>query len=321
MSFFNDAGLFLQTAVQMGTPLLFGTVGGILSEKVGNLNLGIEGMMLLGASFGFLTALQTANPVLALLAAGLAGALGALIYAVIAVTFRGNQTVTGLTLTIFGTGVSSFLGKRLSGQSLPVAVTGVLGSVELPLLGKIPVLGPALFRQSVCVYLSLAAALLAYVYFTRTRAGLSARVVGENPAAADASGVSISLYKYCHIVLGGFLCGLGGAYLSLVFVPRWQDEITAGSGWIAVALIIFSAWNPARAIFGAYLFGALRGIGLKLQNITLPFFGSGVTVPAQILDMIPYAMTILVLVVTTVHKNREKQAPAWLGLPYFRENR
>ena len=144
------------------------------------------------------------------------------------------------------------------------------------------------------------------------------RIVGENPSAADASGVNTTLYKYVHILAGGFLCGMGGAYLSLVFVPRWQDNITAGSGWIAVALIIFSTWNPAKAIFGAYLFGALRGIGFKLQNVQI--FGS-FEISSQLLDMIPYIMTIVVLVCTTIRKKKENQAPAWLSLPYFRENR
>jgi simple sugar transport system permease protein len=145
--------------------------------------------------------------------------------------------------------------------------------------------------------------------------------VGENPAAADASGVNVSRYKYLSILTGGFLCGLGGAYISLVFVPRWQDNITAGIGWIAVALIIFSTWNPLKAIFGAYLFGALRGISLKLQNVDINLFGLHINIPPQFLDMIPYAMTILVLVFITMRKRKENQPPASLGNPYFREDR
>ncbi len=147
------------------------------------------------------------------------------------------------------------------------------------------------------------------------------RVVGENPAAADASGINITLYKYIHILLGGFLCGLGGSYLSLVFVPRWQDEITAGMGWIAIALVIFSTWNPAKAIFGAYLFGALRGVALKMQNVPLRLFGNNITIDSALLDMLPYIMTIAVLVFITLRKKKENQAPAWLGNAYFREDR
>lgn len=311
------AALFLQTAVQMGTPLLFGTLGGILNEKSGHLNLGIEGMMLMGAVMGFLTALTTGNPFLAVAAAGLAGAIGALIYAVITVTFRGDQTVTGLALTIFGSGMSSFIGKALTGISLPENLVKALGSHSIPGLSRIPFLGTVLFQQSYYVHIGLICAILFYIYLKYTRMGLSLRMIGENPGAADASGINITLYKYIHIVLGGFFCGMGGAYLSLVFVPRWQDNITAGMGWIAVALVIFSTWNPLKAIFGAYLFGALRGVGFKLQNVSF----AGIAISSQLLDMIPYICTIAVLVFITIRKKRENQAPGWLGNPYFREDR
>jgi simple sugar transport system permease protein len=158
-----------------------------------------------------------------------------------------------------------------------------------------------------------------YGYFSFTRLGLNARAVGENPSVADASGIPVTLYKYVHIVAGGFLCGLGGAYLSLVFVPRWQENITAGAGWIAVALIIFSTWNPLRAVFAAYLFGALKGIGFKFQGLELGFPGFKITASPQILDMLPYLATILVLVFITRRKGKKYQSPAALGLPYFRE--
>lgn len=321
MDFSTSAGLFLQTAVQMGTPLLFGTLGGILCEKVGHLNLGVEGMMLLGAVMGFLTALKTGNPFLAVLVSGLAGLAGALIYAITTVTFRGNQTVTGLVLTIFGTGVSSFIGQSLTGQSLPENLSMALGIKNIPLLSSIPIFGTAMFKQSIYIHIGWICAIIIYIYLKKTRMGLSMRVVGENPAAADASGINITLYKYVHILLGGFLCGLGGSYLSLVFVPRWQDEITAGMGWIAIALVIFSTWNPAKAIFGAYLFGALRGVALKMQNVPLTLFGNKITIDSAMLDMLPYAMTIAVLVFITLRKKKENQAPAWLGSAYFREDR
>ncbi|RPF48041.1 nucleoside ABC transporter membrane protein [Hydrogenoanaerobacterium saccharovorans] len=321
MDFLNGTGLFLQTAVQMGTPLLFGTLGGILCEKVGHLNLGVEGMMLLGAVMGFLTALKTGNPLLAVIVSGLAGVAGALIYAVITVTFRGNQTVTGLVLTIFGTGISSFIGQNLAGLSLPEGLLAALGIHNIPGLSAIPVIGTALFKQSIYVHIGWISAVVIYIYLRKTRMGLSMRVVGENPAAADASGINITLYKYIHILLGGFLCGLGGSYLSLVFVPRWQDEITAGMGWIAIALVIFSTWNPAKAIFGAYLFGALRGVALKMQNVPLRLFGNNITIDSALLDMLPYIMTIAVLVFITLRKKKENQAPAWLGNAYFREDR
>lgn len=320
MSTLNIIELFLQTSVQMGTPLLFGTLGGILSEKVGHLNLGVEGMMLMGAVMGFLTGVKTGNPLLAVLAAGLAGLLGALIYAVITVTFMGNQVVTGLALTIFGTGVSSFIGAGLSGISLPESVQAPLAATEIPILSKIPFFGTVLFHQSYYALAALILAVLIYIYIKHTRFGLNMRMVGENPSAAEASGINATLYKYVHILAGGFFCGLGGAFLTLVFVPRWQDNITAGQGWIAVALVIFATWNPLKAIFGAYLFGMLRGLGFKLQN-GIPFMGATIAIPSQILDMIPYMMTIAVLVFITMQKKKENQAPAWLGNAYFREER
>jgi simple sugar transport system permease protein len=320
-AFIESLSFFLQTAVQMGTHILLATLGGILCEKVGNMNLGIEGMMLLGASVGFSTAIHTANPVVAVLAAGLAGASGALIYALITVTLRGNQVVTGLVLTIFGTGVSGFIGKDISGKALPESITHAFAPLSIPVLRDIPILGPMIFDQSIYVLLSIVVAILMYVYFTRTHAGLNVRAVGENPAAADASGINVTFYKYAHIVAGGFLCGTGGAWLSLVFVPRWQENITAGAGWIAVALIIFSTWNPLKAIFAAWTFGALKGIGFKFQNIDLSLFGNKIVFSPQILDMIPYVATIVVLVLITLRKKKEYQNPKGLGVPYFREER
>ncbi|MDR2177889.1 MAG: ABC transporter permease [Treponema sp.] len=310
---------FLHTSVQMGTHILYAVLGGILCEKTGNMNLGIEGMMLLGASLGFSAALSSASPPAAILAAGSAGAAGALIYAIITVSLRGNQVVTGLILTIFGTGVSGFAGKELSGKALPEAVAGAFAPVKVPLLSRIPVLGEIFFNQSPYVLAGMILAVLMYVYFRFTRLGLNARAVGENPAVADASGVPVNLYKYVHTVLGGFLCGIGGAYLSLVFVPRWQENITAGAGWIAVALIIFSTWNPLRAVFAAYLFGALKGVGFKLQGLELTLPGFRLIASPRILDMLPYLATVLVLVFITGKKRGKHQSPAALGQPYFRE--
>jgi simple sugar transport system permease protein len=313
--------LFLSSAVQMGTHILFATLGGIMSEKVGNMNLGIEGMMLLGASVGFSAALATGNPYFAVFAAGTAGAAGAFIYAFVTVTLRGNQVVTGLILTIFGTGVSSFLGKELSGKALSETVARAFAPVSVPLLHRIPVAGQVFFVQSPYVLAGMVLAVLLYLYFKHTRAGLNARAVGENPGVADASGIPVNFYKYVHVVLGGFFCGVGGAYLSLVFIPRWQDNITAGAGWIAVALIIFSMWNPLRAIFAAYLFGALKGMGFKFQNIDLSIMGNKITFSSQLLDMLPYLATILVLIFITRREKREFQPPAGLGTAYFREER
>jgi simple sugar transport system permease protein len=320
-AFFNALTLFLQTSVQMGTHILFAVLGGILCEKIGNMNLGIEGMMLLGASAGFAAALASANPAAALLAAGCAGAAGALIYGVITITLRGNQVVTGLILTIFGTGVSGFWGKSLSGKALPEPVLRAFKPVSIPLLHKIPLIGRVFFEQSLYALAAPVLAALLFVYFGYTRTGLNARAVGENPSVADAAGIPVMLYKYLHVTAGGFLCGLGGAYLSLVFVPRWQDNITAGAGWIAVALIIFSVWNPLKAVFAAYLFGALRGLGFKLQNAGFAIFDKKLVFSPQLLEMLPYFATIAVLLLITRRRKKEYQSPAGLGIPYFREER
>ena len=302
MDFTNQLSLFLQTSVQMGTPILFGTLGGILNEKAGHTNLGVEGMMLMGACMGFTAGVKTGNPLLAILASGLAGALLALIYAVITVTFMGNHVVTGLVLTIFGTGLSSFLGQEMTQANLPASVSKPLASLKIPVLGDIPVVGNMLFNQSVYVYISIVLAVILFVYLRFTKPGLCMRMIGENPGAADASGINITAYKYVHILAGGFLCGMGGAYLSLVFVPRWQEE-------------------PLKAIFGAYFFGAMRALGLKIQNLSFPLFGHKITIASQFLDMVPYIMTIVVLIVITARKKKEYQAPAGLGKSYYREDR
>ncbi len=314
MGVLNEISLFLQTSVQMGTHILFAIVGGIICEKVGNMNLGIEGMMLMGAAVGYKVACSTANPLLTILAAGAAGLVGALIYAFVTVTLRGNQVVTGLVLTIFGTGVAGFIGKEVSSLSIPAEVINAFKPYDIPVLCDIPIIGKALFSQGIYVQLAIITAILAYIYIKKTRFGLNMRAVGENPAAADASGINVTLYKYVHVLLGGFLCGVGGAYLSTAFLTTWQDNVTAGAGWIAVALVIFSTWNPLKAIFAAYLFGMLKGLNFKMQ-------GWGFTVPSQILEMLPYVATIVVLIFITLRKKRENQPPKALGDPYFREER
>lgn len=318
MNFIDQFSSFLQSAVQMGTPLLFGTLGGIMSEKVGNLNLGVEGMMLMGASVGFLTGVKTGSPITALIMAGCAGMLGALIYAIITVTFRSNHTVTGLVLTIFGTGLANYMGADMATETLPKSVTVFWSIKKIPFLSDIPILGKALFTQSYFILIAIAFAFIAALYIKKTKMGLKMRIVGENPAAADASGINVTAYKYIHICIGGFICGLGGAYLSLSYLASWKDDLTAGIGWIAVALVIFSTWSPSKAIFGAYLFGALRALPIKIQNLQVPLIG---VIPSQFLDMLPYLMTIIVLVIITANKKRENLPPAALGVPYFREER
>lgn len=306
--------LFLQAAIVSGTPLLFATLGEIIAEKAGNLNLGVEGMMLMGAVSGFAIGLMTKNAGLALLAAMLVGALGAAIYALLTVTLRANQVVTGLTLTIFGTGFAGFLGQRMMGEVVPEAIKLTFKPFTIPFLGDIPYIGQIFFQQDPFVYLGYLAAIITGIYFYRTRLGLNVRAVGENPAAADAASINVSLYKYINVLIGGALCGLGGAYLSLVYIPAWQENVTAGRGWIAVALVIFATWNPYRALIGAYLFGGLDIIGFRIQ-------GTGFPVSQYFIDMLPYLVTIIVLVVVSFRKSKENSPPKGLGVPYFREER
>ena len=305
---------FLAAAVIAAMPLLFATLGELVTEKSGSLNLGVEGMMLMGAVIGFIMAYNTGSPQAALLGAFAAGGGGALVFAVVTVTLRGNQVVTGLTLTIFGGGFARFVGDPLIGQSVPKSVQAFFAQAPVPGLSDIPFLGPVFFRQDSFVYMGYILVVLVSIYLYRTRPGLNMRAVGENTAAADASGVAVDFHKYAHIVFGGGLCGLGGAYLALVTVPIWQADVVVGRGWIAVALVIFASWNPSKAFLGAFLFGALSILGFRLQSM-------GFGISQYLVDMFPYAATIVIVIVST-HKNRKEDLPpANLSVPYFREER
>ncbi len=305
---------FFTAAVIAGTPLLFAILGEIITEKSGHLNLGVEGMMLMGAVMGFITAMYTGNPLLALAGAMLAGGFGALIYGLLTVTLRANQVVAGLTLTIFGAGFASFMGKGLLGEVIPDNIKLFFADIKIPLLGEIPYIGQIFFNQGIFVYSGYVLTILAGIYLFNTRTGLNLRAVGENAAAADAAGVNITLYKYTHIIIGGILCGIAGAYLSLVYIPSWQENVTAGRGWIAVALVIFCRWNPYRIFIGAYLFGGLDIIGFRLQKYDFQ-------ISQYIIDMLPYVVTIVILIFVSVRKSRSGLAPANLGVSYFREER
>ncbi|WDP85368.1 MAG: ABC transporter permease [Desulfobacter sp.] len=306
--------LFLAAAVVAGTPLLFAILGEIITEKSGKLNLGVEGMMLMGAVIGFKVGLATANPYLSIIAAMVSGAFGASIFAFLTITLRANQVVAGLSLTIFGTGFSSFLGQGLMGEVISDSMKKFFVEIHLPILGQIPFIGEIFFRQGIFVYIGYVLAILTGIYLYRTRAGLNLLAVGENTAAADAAGIRVSLYQYIHTLAGGAFCGLGGAYLSLVYIPSWQENVSAGRGWIAVALVIFSKWSPYRAIYAAFLFGGLDIIGFRLQKFDIHF-------SQYIIDMLPYVFTTLVLILVSIRESKENAPPAELGNPYFREER
>lgn len=299
------------TAVTAGTPILFATLGEILAERAGVLNLGLEGIMLVGAVAGFLVTFRSSDPWLGVLAAIFAGGAVALIHAFLSVTLKANQVVTGLALALFGTGLSGYLGKSLVGTPAPARIA----PFKLPLLGDLPFIGPVLFNHDGLVYLSYLLAPALWYFLFRTRPGLNLRAVGENPGAADALGISVSLTRYTFVVLGGALAGIGGVYLSLAYAPAWLENMTAGRGWIALALVIFAAWNPLYALAGAYLFGGVDALSLRLQAI-------GVMIQPFFLKMLPYVFTILVLImVTRKATGAGTGAPRALGLPYDREER
>jgi len=298
----------LAHTVQAGTPLLFGTVGEIYAERSGVLNLGVEGMMAIGALIAFMTSFYTGNIGLAIASAMIAGALLSLIHAFLSTSMRANQIVSGLAITILGLGLSGFLGKPMIGMTAPR-----LTSFPIPILAEIPIIGPILFSQDVLVYTSILSALVLWFVLFKTRPGLNARSVGENPAMADSLGLNVYLIRYVCVLLGGVMAGLAGAYLSLMYTPLWIEGMTAGRGWIVIALTIFATWNPLRALLGAYLFGGVYALQFRLQAIGIA------TQTPQFLLMLPYITAIVGLVLISAEAvKRRIGVPAALGLPYVR---
>ena len=312
---------FLVAAALAGTPLLFGTLGEILNERSGHLNLGVEGMMALGACGGFMAGYFTDSLVLALVFAFLAGLGGALIYAILTVTFLANQNVTGLTLSIFGVGLANFFGEYMLNFSetntlkLPARILGQMTAVNIPVLSDLPILGPLLFRFNPFVYLGIFIAILCALYLNRTKIGLNLKAVGENPAAADAVGIKVTKMKYVNILIGGGICGIGGAYTSMIINGGvWMSNSVNGMGWIAVALVIFASWSPMRAIFGSFIFGAFNVLKYYMPR-------TWITLPNAFYDMLPFIITALVLIMTSIRKSKENAQPASCGVNYFREER
>lgn len=291
----------LAAAVQSGTPILYATLGEILTEKSGVLNLGVEGAMIVGALTGFIVSRSTGNPALGFLAAGCGGALLTAVHGVVCLWFQGNQVVSGLALTILGTGLANYLGTSYVGLSAPG-----FAPFELPVLSAIPVLGPVFFNHDILVYLSYLVPPVLWLFFSTTRFGLGLRAAGEYPAAATAAGLNVIGYRWSGICGGGFLMGLGGAYLSLAYTHMWTTNLTGGRGWIAVALVIFAFWRPGRAVLGAYLFGGIMALQLRLQ-------ASGTQLPSSILLMLPYGLTIFVLVLSSWRKKISEE-PGALGV-------
>lgn len=319
-----DPIIILQAGVASGTVLLFATIGEIFAERSGILNLGVEGMMLVGAMSAFSVAVATNNPWLGLLVAMLAAGLLSQIHAFITITLQADQVVSGLALTFLGVGISLVLGEGLS----KAGTISLVPSLSIPLLSMIPVIGPIFFtNQSVLVYVGYLLIPLSWYYINQTRPGMELRAIGEQPSAADSLGINVFRLRYFYVFVGGVLAGLGGATISLAISPGWFSELTtAGQGWIAVGLVIFAQWDPVRAAFGAYAFGALRRLILDIQGPTVilglanPFYYNPYW--GFFLQMLPYAFTIIVLVIGSREAIRKRLgAPAALGTPYIRGER
>ena len=309
----------LASAVTYGTPLLYAALGELLAERSGVLNLGVEGMMLVGAVMGFLAVQRVGGSAgvvlpLAVGVAALAGAAVALILALLVITLRANQIVSGLALTILAgaAGLSSYLGNDFNLADDPARYS--FEPVNAFGLGDLPIIGPTVFEQTWLVYASWVCVVVGF-YLARTRPGLNVRAVGESPAAADAMGIGVTKYRYLHTLAGGAFAGVGGACFSLMLTPQWVDGLTAGAGWIAIALVIFAFWRADLCLVGAYVFGAFSALPFTLQ-------ARGVTITPQLFQALPYVMTIVVLVlVSSGIGKRRLGAPGSLGTPYIREER
>lgn len=308
----------LFAAMVLGTPLIFATIGEIIAERSGILNLGVQGMMLVGAVSAFWATYNTNSLVFGLLAGLIAAAVLSILHAFTSVTLRVSQIVSGLALTLFGTGLASFFGRAGSDPLVGNPSKKVFDPILTGGITEWPIVGPVLFGHDVLVYAAWVTAGAASYYLFRTKAGLALRSVGEDPASAEAAGVNVALIRYAHVMVGGALAGIGGAYYSLKIVPTWQDDPLGEAGWIAIALVILASWRPWRAIFAAYLFGAAERVQFTHQTLGEPWSN----VPSTLLAMIPFVLAIIAMIALTSGKRaRFLGAPAALGIPYFREQR
>ena len=298
----------IMTMMTAATPLVFAATGELICEKSGVLNLGVEGMMLIGAVFGFATAAVTGSASLGLLAAAVAGMLASLIFAVLTLTLLSNQVATGLALTIFGTGLSALVGFDYVGETIER-----IGTVHLPFLSDIPVIGRLVFGHDPLVYLGILVLLGSGWFLNRSRWGMVLRAVGDSDVSAHAIGYPVVAIRFAAVTFGGLMAGLGGGYLSLIYTPLWAENMTAGRGWIALALVVFASWRPARVLFGAILFGGITIAQLNAQ-------AAGLGIPAAFMSMLPYIATIVVLVLISRDAIRIRlNAPACLGKPFRAE--
>jgi len=322
---------FIHNIVVFNIPLLYGTVGEILVEKSGSLNLGVEGIMAVGAIFGYILGCYANSLGIGILAAFAMGALCGLLFAALTVSLQANQNITGLTLTTFGLGIYFFVGNGLKASGWPAMndyenVKEGFEEISIPLLSKIPVVGEGLFSHNIFVYLGILIAIAMWWYLKHTPMGLRLRAVGENPGAADSVGINVKLMKYIHICIGCGIMGIGGYYMALNMSGSFNSSCWInGYGWIAVALVIFANWSPAVAILGTFVFGffnTLRASGTSLANAFPEALGWLADIPTQLYQALPFIITAIVLVVTSIRNKRGSSGlPAALGLNYFREER
>lgn len=290
--------LLIASLMVAATPILLAAIGELVVEKAGVLNLGVEGMMIVGAIAGFATAVESGSPLLGFVIAAIAGAALSLLFVIMTQVALANQVASGLALTLFGLGLSALMGQKYVGIKPPQ-----MGQVHIPFLSDIPVIGPILFGHDIILYFGIALTAAVWALLKYSRIGLVLRAVGENHDAAHALGYKVVKIRMMAILFGGACAGMGGAYISLIRVPQWTEGMTAGVGWIALALVVFASWKPWRALLGAYLFGGVTVVQLNLQ-------AAGVAIPVEYLAMSPYLITILVLVILSADKS---SAPASLG--------
>ena len=321
---------FLHNIVVFNIPLLYGTVGEIVVEKSGSLNLGVEGIMAVGAIFGYICGCYANSLGVGIAVAFLAGALCGLLFAVLTVSFQANQNITGLTLTTFGLGVYFFVGNGLKAKAWPVMaeyanIKAGFTDLPIPLLSKLPLVGQGLFSHNVLVYLGILIAVAMWWYLNRSTPGLKLRAVGENPAAADSVGINVNRMKFLHIALGCGIMGIGGYYMSLIMSGSFNSSCWInGYGWIAVALVIFANWNPALAIVGTLVFGFFNTLRVSGTSLAAAFpggLGWLANIPTQVYQALPFVITAIVLVSSSIRSRKNSGLPAALGINYFREER
>lgn len=321
---------FLHNIIVYNIPLLYGTVGEIMVEKSGSLNLGVEGTMAVGAMFGYIAGCRANSFLVGLIVAFISGALCGLIFAVLTVTLQANQNITGLTLTTFGLGVFFFVGNGVKAVEWPVlqnfeSMVRGFADIEIPGLSQIPGLGRILFSQNSMVYMGIIIAVLVWIYLRHTRVGLRTRAIGENPAAADSVGINIVRYKYLNIMVGSGIMGLGGLYMGLNLNGSLSSTVwTNGYGWIAVALVIFANWSPIVALLGTFIFGFFNTLQVSGTSLAAAFpglLGWLSKIPTQLYQALPFVITAVVLIVTSMKKSKSTGQPQALGLNYFREER